>query len=177
LKNTGASGHGNTEAWVMWDFCRRVKRGMRVVAPRWTVHLTRPTKELIIPLQNRISLCRAVKADILVSCHMDAGPASARGPSAFYGDMCGSARLAGCIYNRLMQLRWYKPYGRGVHHHTKVGKGSVYILRAAPCPSALIELGFITNKWDWWSMVKSIWRRIRINRKVRAGIRDFFRNR
>ena len=48
-----------------------------------------------------------------------------------------------------------------------------YVIREAPVPSSLIEVGFVTNPTDAANMLDEAWRRT-IAKGIAAGIDSFF---
>ncbi len=70
--DTGATGSGGTlEKAVALDFASLLKRKLEE-GGRYDVHLTRET-DLFIPLRERVSIARALQADLFISIHAEFG--------------------------------------------------------------------------------------------------------
>ena len=88
-------------------------------------------------LVERVRLTRNTRADVMVSIHADASPdSSARGVTTYYYHP-EAANLARAIQQELVAR--LGTVDRGVR------SADFYVVRAAPVPAVLVELGFVTH--------------------------------
>lgn len=96
-------------------------------------------------LKNRVSLCEQFDAAVLVSIHQNSMPTakSVCGAQVFYNPVAGSEELAQAIQEGLN--------GTINSDHPKSIKSigdSSYLMKNAPCPSVLVECGFLSNSYE-----------------------------
>ena len=121
----------------------------------YAVALTRKTKEGLYDttakgfkkraMQKRKEIMEREDPDLFLSIHQNFFPASGeRGGQVFYlkGDD-EDERFSSCLQEKLNLL--YAPYGvKG----RKIMPADFFVLAHAPCPSALIECGFLSSEKD-----------------------------
>lgn len=89
-------------------------------------------------MQKREKIINKANPDVVVSLHMNSFKGSARGAHVFYAD--GSDSGQNLAKNVAQVLSEHIPYS---HKEAKVG--DYYILNCSPCPSILVECGFLSN--------------------------------
>jgi len=159
--DSGAIGHRRVyEKKAVLDVAKRTRDILK--AQGLSVRLTRE-HDYFIPLPKRTTLARQWGADLFVSIHFNAssnsgvsgietfvcsspGFASTAGgradPRTYRGNRFdGKNALFGYYLHRGM-LKQVKAIDRGIKH------ARFEVLRSAPCPAALLECGFITNKGE-----------------------------
>lgn len=91
-------------------------------------------------LSRRVKLIEEVKADMVISIHLNAIPSSKyRGAQTFYNPLKEeNKRLAEAIQKELID---------NIEHSRKEtkAKNDVYLLKNSPAPTALVEAGFLSN--------------------------------
>lgn len=146
--NAGAEGNGLREQDLVYAI------GVELAAlleedPNFEVRLSRPTPETSLGETNAQSLAARVNdanawgADFFISLHANASTiTSASGSEAFvYGADSPAYALAEDILESLSEATGLADRGVFV-------RPSLYVLRRTQMPSALLELGFITNRND-----------------------------
>ncbi len=93
----GAIGHGGLEEkHVVLDIARHCAADLAALT-KASVHLTR-TDDVFLPLENRVAIARAHKADFFVSIHADSAPAAAaRGLSIYTLSQHASDRFSAAL--------------------------------------------------------------------------------
>lgn len=164
----GASGNGIIEKELTLDVAKRVERllkekGIEVVMTRST--------DTYLSLQKRVDIGVDSKSDAFVSIHGNAATASAQGTETWYSPKTKSAadskQLASFIQNRLYKAMDTK--NRGLKNNR-----DLYVIYRNPLPSALVELGFMSNKEDA-AKLKSNWYRDEASKAIAQGIVDYFK--
>jgi len=132
----GAVSGGACEADVVLEYAIALMSA--VVSAGWTPIMTRINDTTPCPLIGRVRTARDAGADMLISLHCNAAESeTATGTETLYNATDGLARkLQGAVVSTL-GLR-----DRGVKQ-----RGNLAVLKfERPC--ALVELGFVTNRWD-----------------------------
>jgi N-acetylmuramoyl-L-alanine amidase len=133
------------------------------------VILTR-SSDAAATLQSRLTASRTARPDLFVSLHCnsmaeDVNSDSIRGAAVFYRES-GSAEFSRHIYNYLLEVLGIQ--GRGVH------QANFYVCRGYWTPSALIEMGFINNPFDYEWLIDD-GEQNRLILAIADGIVEFFR--
>ena len=186
----GASvdGKGLIEKDFTLDMARRI--GVRLAAAGVVVGHTR-TNDISLGLGERTDAAGKWKADAFVSLHANyAGNRSASGcetyimPFAGYEPTSGNTQFSSApragnghdilntalgyaIHSRLPGPRWDGDRG--------LRRARFQVLRQAPCPTALIEMGFLSNPVEA-RLLASGWYRDRLARAIADGLLDFARH-
>ncbi|MBA4495925.1 N-acetylmuramoyl-L-alanine amidase CwlD [Paenactinomyces guangxiensis] len=94
-------------------------------------------------LMRRIYLTKEKKADALISIHLNSFPSSRwRGAQTFYNPVReDNKKLATLIQSELIR-------NLGNTDRLAKQKGDVYILKESPVPTALVEVGFLSNQQE-----------------------------
>lgn len=165
----GAVGNGIKEKDVNLAIALKVeklldKKGIQVVMTR--------TDDTYLTLQERVDVAVNKKADAFVSIHANSNTnSSANGTETYFSTAALSPRaesskqLATFIQNRL-----YKALGttnRGVK------EGKFHVIYKNPLPSALVELGFISNASDAKKLASDDYRN-RAAEAIASGIEDYY---
>ena len=149
----GACGAGIVEKVVTLDVARRVAHAL--AADGWRVRMTRqgdtdvsqlyesdlPTRHKR-DLQNRLDFVRLTRAVGVISIHVNSSANSRdRGPLVFYDVHSEAGRqLANAVQSALNRV--------ADSTQRAVGRRNLFLIRHAPCPAVLVELGFLTNPSD-----------------------------
>ncbi len=121
-------------------------------------------------MQRRKEIIEAFDPALLISVHQNryASP-SQRGGQAFYSSQSvGSERLAEIVQRRLNGL-YERDGGRG---RTKQS-GEYFMLDCYPCPSVIVECGFLSNPRDEILLQSSGWQR-ELTEALTAGVVEYF---
>jgi uncharacterized lipoprotein YddW (UPF0748 family)/N-acetylmuramoyl-L-alanine amidase len=133
------------------------------------VILTR-TSDVTTTLQSRLNASRDARPDLFLSLHCnsmgeDVNSDPIRGVSVFYRE-AGSRAFSEHIYTYLRESLDLQ--GRGVHTL------NLYVGRGTWAPSALIEMGFINNPFDYEWLIDDA-EQNRLVMAIADGIVDFFK--
>ncbi len=166
------------EKHVVLDLAIRVKNHL---SPYFTVQLTRESdhdlslqypstivKRHAKDLQNRLRFLREIKPLYAVSIHLNSSQqTSDRGPIVFFSkNQPQSALMATMLQSALNRVA-----------HTKqkpVMRNSLFLLRHAPCPINLVEVGFITNESDRQRLLQPLYQE-QLATAITRGLLDFHR--
>jgi len=118
---------------------------------RFDVILTR-TSDKFVPLKERVDIARANDADLFISIHSDSFPRDRR--------VRGTA-----VYTMKGKIRFFK---------VPLQRGAFTVLRVPDIPSALIELGFLSNNADAELLSSPAWRE-RIALEMAGTIASYFK--
>ena len=121
-------------------------------------------------MQKRKEIIQACRPTLVVSLHQNYYPSqSTRGAQVFYksGEVQGM-RLAKSVQDKLNGL--YKT--QGVKPRNAMS-ADYFMLSCYPCPSVLVECGFLSNRADEVLLVTQDWQR-RLAEGVTAGIMAYF---
>lgn len=137
-------------------------------AQGFRVMLTR-TDDHYLPLQQRIDIALADEAGLFISIHANAAwNPDARGAEVFYSDgmfqPAESADLAAACFHALTPVTPWPDRA--------VKPAEFHVLRENPIPSALVELGFMTNEDEIALLTSTIYRSA-LARALATGIADF----
>lgn len=96
-----------------------------------------------VDLKGRVELARSVDADLLVSIHMNAAEnPNVGGMEVFYSEENPEAERSKTYCDAFAQnVQLGSPF-RGVK------TANFFVLKNAPCPAVMLEVGFVTNKTD-----------------------------
>ncbi len=149
----GASGAGLLEKNITLDIAKRVK--LYLENGGFVVKMTRETDVDVSQLfqsalagrhkrdlQNRLDFIRQTRAVGSLSIHVNSSTNPAdRGPIVFYAvhSASGKELASNCqaAVNRVAGS-----------NQRAVGRKNLFIIRHAPCPAVLVEIGFLTNQKD-----------------------------
>lgn len=141
----GAIANGMQEKEIALDVSLRLEWYLKEAG--FSVVMTR-NDDSYPTLRERVDLTRRSNAILFLSVHANAASrAEARGVETFFwnrGDhRVAARRLATAVQGRLMEVA--PTLDRGAKHPDHK---AIAVLRDAPCPAALAELGFMTNEQD-----------------------------
>lgn len=124
------------------------------------VDLTRPD-DRARDLEERVALARRLRADVFVSIHANAAGSSAvsgvetfiltpEGMPSTYSDRVNEKARSGNTFDKDNMRFGYELQKHAVRRSGADNRGvkhaNFVVLRDAPCPAALIEIGFLTNR-------------------------------
>ena len=147
--NTGAEGNGFYEQDITYEV-GRILYGLLLNNPNFEPRLSRPTPDTIRGTSNASSLTERVReanawgADVFVSLHTNASPnPAANGTEALIYSRSSSVALglAESILTDLTQIT-------GLRNRGIVERPGLYVLKRTAMPAVLVEMGFITNRYE-----------------------------
>lgn len=157
--DSGAIGHRRVyEKKAVLDVAKTTRDLLR--AQGYSVKLTRE-HDRFIPLSKRTALARRWGADLFISIHFNASDnssvsgietyiCSSPGFSSTMGSSASSQSYRGNQYDKKNTLLGYCLHRATLRQVKAIDRGLKHarfeVLRKAPCPAALIECGFISNK-------------------------------
>ena len=124
----------------------------------------------------RIEAVRDIDIDYYVSIHCDAYAAdeSVMGTRVYYSSGTAFTRKSKAAANDIKDaINGVLPRAKKTRVIEKSYKEAYYVIREAPVPSSLIEVGFVTNPTDAANMLDEEWRQT-IAEGIAAGIDAFF---
>ena len=147
--NTGAEGNGFYEQDLTYTVGILLS-GLLSRNPEFEVRLSRPTPETILGTTNSTSLSERVReanswgADVFLSLHTNAAPnSSASGSEALIYSKSSSVALglAEDILQKMTEVT-------GLRNRGVLERPGLYVLRKTSMPAVLVEMGFISNRYD-----------------------------
>ncbi|MCW3491270.1 N-acetylmuramoyl-L-alanine amidase [Dethiobacter alkaliphilus] len=172
------AGHGGTdpgavgvsglpEKDVVLDVSLRVADQLRAEGAQ--VIMTRDT-DVFIPLSQRVNIAQNAGAEVFVSVHANAHPNPATGGTETYyfrnkASASASFNLASYLQNELVRGLGLRDIG--------VKHGNFLVIRQTSMPSALVELGFLSNSHEESLMRTSEFRQNSADAIVR-GLKNYF---
>lgn len=117
-------------------------------------------------MQRRKEIITQASPALVISVHQNLYPSqSQRGAQVFFGtDNEKSGLLATHIQAQMNELYAEK----GVKHRT-ASKGDFFILHCAPCPSVIVECGFLSSPLDEELLLSKTWQK-RMAHAVASGV-------
>ena len=158
-KDPGTLGRRHPEKEITLQVARRLEK--ELTARGYQVALTR-TRDQNLALEARTQHARTWKADVFVSLHCNAAPATVRGIEIFRASpegarsTYGTRRATGASINSPWDAdnaRLAYDIQKNVIAATGAGDRGVRnarfaVLRDCPCPAVLVEMGFLSNTAD-----------------------------
>ncbi len=147
--NTGAEGNGFYEQDITYEVGRILYRLLKN-NPNFDPRLSRPTEDTILGTSNASSLTARVReantwgADVFVSLHTNASPnPAANGTEALIYSRTSTEALglAESILTELTQVT-------GLRNRGVIERPGLYVLKRTAMPAVLVEMGFITNRYE-----------------------------
>ena len=107
---------------------------------------------------------------LVLSIHQNFHPTkSVRGGQVFYSkDTEGSQRLAEGIQTQLNGL-----YAQKGVKGRNVSAGEYFMLECYPCPSVIVECGFLSNRLDEELLCSTAWKK-RLAEEIATGVLAYF---
>lgn len=160
----GAVANGLREKDINLDVAKRVEA--KLSAKGIKVYMTRST-DVFHSLSARVDKGVASGSDAFLSIHTNAASPGASGSETFYSASVGndSKQLATFIQNRLYKAMDHP--NRGVKNY------GFQVIRTNPLPAALVELGFVTNKYDSAKLASGTYKD-RAATAIAEGIEDYY---
>ena len=147
--NTGAEGNGFYEQDITYEI-GVLLYDLLSANPQFEARLSRPTEDTILGSNNSTSLVERVRdanswgADIFVSLHTNAAPNSnASGSEALIYSRRSEVAL-GLAEDILSQLALVT----GLRNRGVLERTGLYVLRRTSMLAVLVEMGFISNRYD-----------------------------
>lgn len=185
-RDSGARGASTVEKALVLDLARNLADRLRAAGHQ--VQLTRSSDEYV-DLTSRCERAAALGADLFVSLHFNAGANSeARGIETFVLPPPGlpstsgtGSDLSATPGNRFQGAN--RVLGHAIQRHLLAATGAedrglkqarFVVLRHAPCPAALVELGFLSNPAEE-ALIRSPAYREALADGLVSGITDYLR--
>jgi len=182
------SAKGRKEKEVALDVTRRV-RG-RLMKAGYKVYLTRHD-DSFVELKERARRAKSWKADLFVSLHANSGPKTAKGLETFVlslpGQRSTNQKFGSTVSKQTHPGNKYDQasmaLGYAIHHQVRSSPGGLdrgvkrarfLVLKEAPCPSALVEIGFLSNKEEAAKLATSAHRE-KLAASIALGIENYLR--
>lgn len=163
-KDKGAYWYGISEKTLTLDVAKKVEhllknRGIKVLMTRKSDHY--------VSIQDRASIANKYSNAIFVSIHFNAHTnSSVKGIETFYLSSKGK-KLASSIQSRLAQRINTKDRGSKKYHYA--------VLRKTKGVAALVECGFISNRWEG-NRCASSWYKEILAQEITEGITAYYNN-
>lgn len=158
-KDQGAAGKRYKEKDIVFKIAVQLKNRLKSLG--FDVYLTR-YNDSTVTLDKRAQIAKNYKADLFLSLHTNAASAAATGIESYVltpqyapSTSGGSARKSATTANKYdkQSIRLGYEIQKAMISHTKardrgVKHAQFVVLDKAPCPAALLELGFISNRYE-----------------------------
>jgi len=151
------AGHGGKDPGTMSprgvkekDINLATARALRdmLIGAGYRVYMTRD-RDVFIPLEGRTQYTKMKEADLFVSVHVNANRSSALQGVEVYYARSGAAPRQSCrsatLYMSSMVLKAAARMGINTR---KVSGAGYYVLRNNICPAVLVEIGYLSNRYD-----------------------------
>ncbi len=123
-------------------------------------------------MQKRKEIIQKADPALVISVHQNFYPSqSTRGGQVFYLSKSEEGRA----FALLVQERVNDVYREKQVKPRKATKGEFFILQCAPCPSIIVECGFLSNGEDERLLKSGVWQK-RLAESIAAGVLDFYGN-
>ena len=121
-------------------------------------------------MQKRKEIIAETDPALMISIHQNFYPLkSTRGAQVFYRKADeGSQRLASCMQAKLNALY----IGAGAKKRVEMA-GEFFILQCAPCPSVIVECGFLSNEKDEELLGDEGWK-TQLSQSIAGGVLAYF---
>ena len=121
-------------------------------------------------MQRRKEIIEEAKPSLILSVHQNFYPTKvARGGQVFYSSKVeGSKRLAQSVQDSLNKL-----YAEKGVKERKISTGEYFMLECYPCPSVIVECGFLSNPLDEALLQSAAWRK-RMAEELARGVLAYF---
>ncbi len=123
-------------------------------------------------MQKRKEIIQNAKPSLVISVHQNFYPAKGtRGGQTFYLPQSEEGKaLALAVQERVNSL-----YAEKGAKARKTMKGEFFMLQCSPCPSIIVECGFLSNEKDEALLQTRDWQK-RLAESISAGVLDFYGN-
>lgn len=160
-KDNGASANGIKEKNINLPVVLKTAQLLKERGAK--VYLTREEDKTLLR-EERYLLAGKVNADIFISIHANSSSSEVTGLETFY-HYDRDKQLANTLQSHLIQETQSK--NRGTRY------GDYYVLRENTVPSALVEMGFLTNKEESTKLTNDVFHEYIANGIV-DGVLDYF---
>ncbi|WDH81179.1 N-acetylmuramoyl-L-alanine amidase family protein [Paenibacillus urinalis] len=125
--------------------------------------ITTRDDDTFLELSERVKIANNAKADVFLSIHANAGPASATGSETYY-NRSNSKSLANTVHKYMVQAAGLRDRG--------VKTGNFAVIRDTTMPAILLEVGFLSNKNDEAALFNTTFQN-RVAEGVVKGIKEY----
>ena len=121
-------------------------------------------------MQRRKEIIEEAHPDLILSIHQNLYPTkSTRGGQVFYSKKEeGAKRLAEGIQGKLNAL-----YAEEGVKGRKIAPAEYFMLQCYPCPSVIVECGFLSNTQDEALLCSAVWKK-RLAQEIAGGVLSYF---
>lgn len=159
--DNGARWYGVAEKTLNLDVAKRVEAILRKRG--FLVKMTR-TSDSFVSLERRAAIANAYSKSVFISIHFNAHTnRSIKGIETFYISSKGK-QLADTVQRRLSRRISTTDRGSKKHHYA--------VLQKTRCPAALVECGFISNRWECNRCVAS-WYKDILAYEIASGVASY----
>ena len=147
--NTGAEGNGFYEQDITYTVGILLYDLLRA-NPNFNVRLSRPTPDTVLGTNNSTSLSERVNqanawgADLFISLHTNA----AENPNASGSEALIYSERSRVAYGVAEDILKNLNLVTGLRNRGIIERPGLYVLRFTDMPAVLVEMGFITNRYD-----------------------------
>lgn len=141
-KDSGAVGNGLKEKDLNLDICKRIEASLKKYNDV-KILMSRST-DVFIPLEDRTKEANNANADVLLSVHINAAIASARGFETYVHPQTGTSTIA---FQNVMHKEIIKAMGVNIIDRGQKKK-NLHMLRESKMKAVLTENLFISNSAD-----------------------------
>lgn len=139
------------------------------------VYMTR-TEDIDVSLEARRRMTEQINPDLFVSVHLNASENKSRSGTCSFYYRAFSMPLAKCIHNRLVEAYKTSCYQTDARMYAAIDNGAnyypFYVTRTDVCPSALVEVGFITNDLECAYLIDDAYQQV-FAYAIYCGIADY----
>jgi N-acetylmuramoyl-L-alanine amidase len=162
-KDSGAAGTaGNYEKTLVLSIAKTTAAILKQ-NPNFKVIMTR-SGDTYPTLQERVAQANSAKADVFLSFHANAATASAHGTETYY-NTSRSKEFASIVHKHLIQATGFTDRG--------LRTANYYVIKNTQMPSALIEVGFLTNAAENKKMLDPAFQK-RVGEAMAAAITEYY---
>ena len=187
-RDQGTSGRQQTER----DLCFKIALKLKVLleAAGCEVRMTRKDNKTTLELDQRVAFAARKQSDIFISLHMNSAKdrtvhgietflVAPDGTSSTYETRAWKGAKSGTQFDRLNTRLAYDLHQNVVAatgaEDRAVKHANFLVLRKAPCPALLVEMGFLSNAAEEMSLASSSYQD-KVAKGLAAGIIAYARN-
>ncbi|AMA73306.1 MULTISPECIES: N-acetylmuramoyl-L-alanine amidase [Aneurinibacillus] len=162
-KDSGAIGTaGNPEKSLVLSIAKATEASLKQ-HKNFKVVMTR-SGDTYPTLQERVQLANNLKADVFLSFHANSATSSANGTETYYRTP-QSKEFASIVHKHLIEATEF--YNRGLR------TANFYVIKNTNMPSALVEVGFLTNAAENKKMLEPEFQK-RVGEALAAAIIEYY---
>ncbi len=158
------AGHGGADRGVVSNQVSEATLNLAIAnelkakaeAAGYKVIMSRAT-DAMVPLKERTALAEREKVDLIISIHVNNHTDATKNGIEFYAGKNNNATHAAqsILVGKSISKSLKGLEGIEVNETTQSREAGIWILKSAPCPSVLIECGYLSNSTDFDYITKS----------------------